>query len=129
MPHCSVIPVLGYSHVPDAVDWLCRAFGFSVRVRIADHRAQLKAGDGCFVVSGAEPGRDCRCSLMVRVEGIDLHYERALAFGARVVSAPTDYLYGERQYTVEDLAGHVWTFSQSIADVNPEDWGGTVGEL
>jgi uncharacterized glyoxalase superfamily protein PhnB len=66
---------------------------------------------------------------MVRVEGIDLHYERALAFGARVVSAPTDYLYGERQDTVEDLAGHVWTFSQSIADVNPEDWGGTVGEL
>ncbi len=66
---------------------------------------------------------------MVRVDEIERHYERALAFGAGVVSAPTDYPYGERQYTVKDFAGHVWTLSQSIADVNPEDWGGTVGEL
>ena len=31
---------------------------------------------------------------------------------------------GERQYTAVDLGGHVWTFSQSIADVAPEGWGG-----
>lgn len=66
---------------------------------------------------------------MVRVDEIDLHFERALASGAKVISAPADHPYGERQYTVEDFAGHVWTFSQTIADVNPEDWGGTVGEL
>jgi hypothetical protein len=35
-----------------------------------------------------------------------------------------DYPYGERQYTAEDLGGHRWTFSQSIADVAPEEWGG-----
>jgi hypothetical protein len=35
------------------------------------------------------------------------------------------YPYGERQYTAEDLAGHRWTFTQAIADVAPEDWGGT----
>ena len=66
---------------------------------------------------------------MVRVEDADRHYESALAFGARPVSVPTDHTYGERQYTVVDFAGHVWTFPQSIADVNPEDWGGIVGEL
>jgi len=38
---------------------------------------------------------------------------------------PADYPYGERQYTAEGLAGHCWTFSQSIADVAPEEWGGT----
>ena len=32
---------------------------------------------------------------------------------------------GERGYTAEDLGGHRWTFSQSIADVAPESWGGT----
>ncbi len=36
--------------------------------------------------------------------------------------------YGERQYSAEDPAGHQWTFSETIADVAPEDWGGeTVG--
>jgi len=33
------------------------------------------------------------------------------------------YKFGERQYSVEDLGGHLWTFSQSVADVPPEDWG------
>ncbi len=130
MPPCSVIPVLAYPDVPEAVDWLCRAFGFLVRLRIGDHRAQLKAANGCVVLTERDPSEPaCRCSVMVRVEEVDFHHERALAFGARVLSAPADHPYGERQYRVEDLAGHVWTFSQSLADVNPEDWGGTVGEL
>jgi hypothetical protein len=33
--------------------------------------------------------------------------------------------YGERQYSAEDLAGHRWTFSETLADVAPEEWGGT----
>ena len=38
---------------------------------------------------------------------------------------PTDFEYGERQYTAEDLAGHQWTFSETLVDVAPETWGGT----
>jgi hypothetical protein len=38
---------------------------------------------------------------------------------------PADTSFGKRQYTVEDPGGHRWTFSQSIADVAPEDWGAT----
>ncbi len=37
---------------------------------------------------------------------------------------PTDTPFGERQYTAEDLAGHQWTFSQTLADMAPEEWGG-----
>jgi uncharacterized glyoxalase superfamily protein PhnB len=37
---------------------------------------------------------------------------------------PTDFEYGERQYAVEDLAGHQWTFSQTLRDVAPAEWGG-----
>jgi uncharacterized glyoxalase superfamily protein PhnB len=62
--------------------------------------------------------------MIVRVEDVDGHHERAERHGARIVQAPADYRYGERQYTAEDLAGHRWTFSQSIADVAPEEWGG-----
>jgi uncharacterized glyoxalase superfamily protein PhnB len=38
---------------------------------------------------------------------------------------PTDFEYGERQYAAEDFAGHHWTFSQTLHDVEPETWGGT----
>ena len=38
---------------------------------------------------------------------------------------PTDFEYGERQYSAADPAGHVWTFSETLADVAPEEWGGT----
>ena len=49
----------------------------------------------------------------------------AFGNGARITRPAADYPYGERQYSVEDLAGHHWTFSQAIADLAPEDWGGT----
>ena len=68
-------------------------------------------------------------SIMVRVEDVDAHYKRSRQHGARIIRQPADLPYGERQYTVEDLAGHVWTFSESIADVAPEDWGGKSFQL
>ena len=44
----------------------------------------------------------------------------------RISDPPTDYPYGERQYNAEDIGGHRWTFSQSIADVDPAEWGGVL---
>ena len=46
MPSCTVIPVLVYEDVDDAVEWLCDTFGFTVRWRAAEHRAQLAVGGG-----------------------------------------------------------------------------------
>jgi uncharacterized glyoxalase superfamily protein PhnB len=66
---------------------------------------------------------------MVRVEDVDGHYARAKERGAKIMSVPADFPYGERQYSVDDLAGHHWTFTQSIADVDPRDWGGEPGVL
>jgi uncharacterized glyoxalase superfamily protein PhnB len=63
------------------------------------------------------------------VEDVDHHYKRAKEHGARIVRLPATYPYGERQYTAEDLAGHRWTFSLSIADIAPEEWGGTSGQI
>lgn len=68
-------------------------------------------------------------SIMVRVDDVDGHHERARERGARIVQPPADFPYGERQYTAEDLSGRRWTFSQTIADVAPEDWGGASPNL
>ena len=125
MPMCTVIPVLAYPDVGEAAHWLCDAFGFTLRLRIANHRAQLNVGDGAVVLTEQRVtnGQDCY-SVMVRVENVDRHHEHASQRGARVLLSPADYPYGERQYSVEDFAGHCWTFSQSVTDIDPEQWGG-----
>jgi len=130
IPRCTVIPELAYPDVTAAADWLCRQFGFRVRLRIANHRVQLNVGDGALVVTELRgKGVDQAHSMMVRVEDVDAHHERASLGGAQILRAPADHPYGERQYTAVDLGGHVWTFTQSIADVAPEDWGGVSVEL
>src|SRR4030095_10238269 len=123
MPPSVVIPELPYPDVRAAVDWLCRAFGFVERLQIANHRAQLLLGEGSVIVT--QRGNDASTvSLLVRVDNIDKHFEYAKQAGARIINAPEDYPYGERQYTAEDIGGHRWTFSQTIADIDPSTWGG-----
>jgi uncharacterized glyoxalase superfamily protein PhnB len=126
VPTATVIPVLAYADV--IADWLCNTFGFSVRLRIAEHRAQLVYGQGAVIVTdgGGAPGGAATHSLLVRVEDADRHHEQAARSGARILNPPTDYPYGERQYTAEDPGGHRWTFSQSIADVDPASWAGVL---
>ena len=50
-PTATVIPVLIYPDVREAVPWLSAAFGFVDRVRIGEnHRAQLRLGEGAVIV-------------------------------------------------------------------------------
>jgi len=132
IPQATVIPVLIYPDVRGAVAWLGEAFGFVERVRIGeDHRSQLSFGDGAVIVGDVRHDRvppragEVTQSVMVRVDDARAHCENARAKGARILAEPTDFEFGERQYTAEDLAGHRWTFSQTLADVAPEQWGGT----
>ncbi|WP_152186102.1 VOC family protein [Segeticoccus rhizosphaerae] len=130
----SVVPELVYADVEQAIDWLCRTFGFTESWRAGGHRARLGLGSGVLILADTDPqhGRASpkpdqprSHSIAVKVDNVDAHHSRARQHGARILSPPADYPYGERQYSVEDLAGHRWTFTEVIADVLPEDWGGT----
>jgi uncharacterized glyoxalase superfamily protein PhnB len=131
IPDATVVPVLIYPDVRAAVEWLDTAFGFAERVRIGeDHRAQLSFGDGAVIVADVRgerrpprPGESTH-SVLVRVDDARAHCRHAREHGARILMEPTDFEYGERQYSAEDLAGHHWTFSETLADVEPETWGG-----
>ena len=134
MPSAVVIPVLIYPDVQEAVAWLGAAFGFVERVRIGEnHRSQLSVGDGGAVIVGdvrhnrrpPRPG-EVTHSVTVRVDDVNAHCARAREHGARILMEPTDFEYGERQYAAADLAGHEWTFSQTLDDVDPATWGGTL---
>jgi len=126
IPDAPVLPELCYPDVNAAADWLTKAFGFSIRLRIADHRVQLNVGSGALIVkSGAVTPETCSShSVMIRVEHVDDHYARAVSAGAKVSGAPTTYPFGERQYGAEDFAGHRWVFTESVEDVHPSQWGG-----
>jgi uncharacterized glyoxalase superfamily protein PhnB len=131
VPSATVIPVLIYPDVREAVDWLSTAFGFRERVRIGeDHRSQLSFGEGALIIGDVRHDRrpprqgEVTHSVMVRVEDAKAHCEHARTHGAQIIAEPTDFEYGERQYTAEDPAGHQWTFSETLADVAPESWGG-----
>lgn len=136
-PESTVVPVLVYDDLEKAIEWLGRAFGFTERLRAAgpDGRvthAQLSIGDGDLMIgaAGAEfrPPRPNEVNqyVLVRVQDVDAHFDHAKRFGARILYPPRNMPFGERAYTVADLAGHRWTFSQSIADVTPQEWGATL---
>jgi len=132
-PPATVTPVLIYPDVRAAVAWLESAFGFGERVRIGDdHRAQLRVGsDGAVVVAdvrGAQvaPTAGAVTHLVkVRVADVDEAFARARDAGAVVLEEPRTWEYGERSCLVEDLAGHRWELTQTVRDVEPEEWGGT----
>jgi uncharacterized glyoxalase superfamily protein PhnB len=135
-PTATVVPVLIYEDVAKAIVWLCEAFGFSERLRAARAdgtimHAQLAVCEGAIML-GTSGGtfkpphtNEVNQYVIVRVEDVDRHFEYAKRFGARIVQPPADMPFGERVYTAEDLVGHRWTFSQSIADVPLEHWGAT----
>jgi uncharacterized glyoxalase superfamily protein PhnB len=132
-PTATIVPILIYDDVGEAIEWLCRAFGFSERLRQERHgvigHAQLSVGDGALMLGRqGGPFRSPRADgiaqyVHVTVPDVDRHFERAKECGARIVQPPADMPFGERQYTAQDHAGHWWTFSQHVADVAPADWG------
>jgi uncharacterized glyoxalase superfamily protein PhnB len=131
IPFSPVIPVLAYPNVREAVEWLSDVFGFSERLQIADHRSQMKAGEGGIIIAEymdrdrrPEAGADyVSHGVMVRVADVQSHYEHAAARGAEILEPPFDHIYGERQYSVKDIGGHRWTFSQTLSDADPDMWG------
>lgn len=127
MPSATIVPELPYADVLEAAAWLVTAFGFTERLRIGRHRVQLAFHDGAVIAVRADRA-EAPQSILIRVDDVEASCERARRGGATIVAEPADYPYGERQYTAMDIGGHRWTFSQSIADVDPAEWGGELVE-
>jgi uncharacterized glyoxalase superfamily protein PhnB len=134
---------LYYEDAPAAIDWLCRALGFEVRVKIEGEggsirHSELTYGEGLIMVGQAglehQPsfrksprsvGGDNTQNMMVFVDDADAHCEHARANGAKIVSEPKTTDYGEewwtdRSYECEDLEGHHWWFCQRLRDQKPK---------
>jgi uncharacterized glyoxalase superfamily protein PhnB len=138
-PPGTIVPILCYRDTKVAIEWLCRVFGFRESLRWGpndNQDAELSIGGGAIFVRGPRRpdglterslrpplAEQASHSVMVAVEDVDEHHTRAVAEGARVHRELRTYpVIGERQYSALDLDGHLWTFTQSVADVDPHDW-------
>src|SRR5262245_3874696 len=138
-PPGTMVPLLCYRDTRLAIAWLCRVFGLREALRWGPKDtpdAQLRTGQGAIFGRRARsaeglteralrPPRAGEAShgVLVAVDDVDEHYQRAMAEGARLHRELETYSgIGERQYSVLDLEGHLWTFTQSVADVDPHDW-------
>jgi len=120
--------------------WLAGTFGFIEHFRYGETEdgisgAQMHRGDSWIMLrtargSGVSPAQaGCHTqSLTVFVDDVDAHFAHTVATGATIAEALHETIYGERQYGVEDLEGHLWIFSKHVRDLSPEDWGGTSAE-
>ncbi len=132
MPDAMVIPVRSYPDLDVATAWLQQALGCRERLRIPGHRVQFTLGTGAIVAVAWDPqtqppsGGRPPATLMVRVPDVDAAFDRALALGGTAIAPPTTFPYGERQATLRDPAGHGWTLTQTINDVDPASWGGVL---
>ena len=138
IPDAAFIPMRSYPDIDAAVAWLRDVLGAREHLRIprarGQQRVQLTIGTGAMVVvawdAAAVPATGGRppAVLMVRVADVHAAYARALALGATSLTPPADHADGERQASVRDPAGHAWTLTQTIADVDPASWGGELVE-
>ena len=131
---------LYYRDAAVMIDWLCRAFGFEVRLCVAGEdgrvaHSELTLGDGVIMVGEERRGAAQRFGvdaasplsvggantqdLMVYVDDVDAHCERARAAGARIADEPKLHDYGaeywaDRSYGAVDPEGHIWWFAQRL---------------
>ena len=140
VPVDTVLPHIVYDDVAAAIDWLTRVFGFSEHYRYGDptapEGAQMRFGNVYLMLTRARPGRETPArlgaftqTLSLFVTNVDENYEKIRRAGAKVVEELNETFYGERQFVVEDLAGHRWLFAQHARDVSPEEWGAKLAGL
>ena len=126
MPRQRVVPYLNYVAAPEALEFLCRAFGFeeTMRYPMDDGRighAELSLnGELALMVASTFPELGLvsprnlpamHGQVKCFVDDIDTHYRIARDAGATVVGEPSDE-HGERGYRAMDLEGHRWMFAQ-----------------
>jgi uncharacterized glyoxalase superfamily protein PhnB len=129
-----------YDDPAAAINWLCDAFGFEVRLKVEGEEgriehSELVYGEGLIMVGGAGgdgPGQERMLSprsvqggntqnLCVVVDDVDSHCARARAAGARIFREPETTDYGEeywtdRTYGAMDPEGHQWFFLQRVRE-------------
>jgi uncharacterized glyoxalase superfamily protein PhnB len=115
-----------YRHAPEAIEWLCRVFGFEKHAVYPGPdntimHAELTLGGGMIMLGSMPESSDGRPmkqpdeiggaetrGISLIVSDADAVYARAKAAGAEMVFDIEDKPYGGRGFTCRDPEGHIW---------------------
>ena len=129
-----------YRDAAAAIDWLCNAFGFEVRLKVEGENgriehSELTYGEGLIMVAQetADAAREWKRalrsprslhgattqSLMFFVDDAEAHCAQARACGARIVEELAVHDYGQdywadRSYGALDPEDHMWWITQRL---------------
>jgi PhnB protein len=131
----SISPYLCVNGASNAIEFYCKAFGATERMRIAAPdgkvgHAELEIGGGLIMLADEHPeiGFVSPKSLggspvviHMYVEDVDAFCARAVGAGATLVRAVADQFYGDRSGQLRDPFGHVWSVATHKEDVSPEE--------
>jgi uncharacterized glyoxalase superfamily protein PhnB len=120
----TMYPILGYRDLEAAIDWLCRVFGFEPLEVMRNEdgsyaHVELRLGAGVIMPTTTRDqtnpenpweGPMGTQGLYVALDGVEAHYERAVAEGAEIVRPLATTDWGSREYTARDLEGNLWAF-------------------
>jgi uncharacterized glyoxalase superfamily protein PhnB len=140
VPVDTVLPHVAYRDLPTAIDWLVKHFGFVEQYYYTDSTtgkiagAQLRLSNAYVMAhtikaaDGSTPGElgYSLQSLTIFFDDVDAHYRKVKSTGVRLVEQLHETVYGELQYAVQDVEGHLWIFSQHAKDLNPDQWGAKI---
>lgn len=124
----NIIPSMRYKNAPEAIKWLCEAFGFKENLIVPGEKntiehAQLTYGNAMIMLGSVKDNEfDKYLKTPQELDGIntqtpyiivpeiDKHYENALLHGAKIILEIKDEDYGGRGYTCCDPEGYLWSF-------------------
>ena len=123
-----------YDDAPAAIDWLQKALGFELRLKVEGEggrieHSELVFGDGLVMVGSAGKRPGCASprslhgantqAMCIYVDDVDAGCERARAAGGEITQEPETHDYGEdywadRSCEIADPEGHRWWLMQRV---------------
>lgn len=138
-----ILPYLNYADAPAIIAFLKNAFGFEQGLLlempdgIVGH-CELQMNGETLMLASAFPEMGLsspqalggvHAQVVVYVDDLDAHCERARAAGATITQEPADQFYGDRTYRAVDPEGVTWDFHQHVRDVTPEEMAAAMADM
>ena len=126
---------LYYDDAREAIDWLCKAFGFEVKLIVEGdggriEHSELTFGEGLIMVGQPKPEKFAYMTtprqakgntqnMMVYVDDVEAHFARAKEAGATIDHEIETHDYGDdywadKGYGCSDIGGHHWWFFERL---------------
>ncbi len=123
----AVAPYLVVKDVKAQIDFLTRAFGATVNMKLEmpgggiGHAEMSVFGARVMMGQASERHREMPAMIHLYVTDADAVHAQAAAAGGTADMPVTDQFYGDRGGSVKDPNGNVWWISTHKEDLSPEE--------